>query len=387
LRVKNIISNRFFTINANDSVSKLISSAKKTGFLGGIVVDRDQKYLGVIHVKDSIRLKSDPQKTNIAKILKRAPILNKEDSLFRVVKLILEVETRILPVGAKDQVEGVVYDMDVIKAFLNSSIMEREVDRIMSRDVITVEEKTSIAKAIKTFIKNGVSHLPIMKGERLVGVVSAHDIITKILFARIRVTTGERVGERVKSLDIPISNLMSYPVLTIERGTKIGDCVQIIMERGVGSLIVVDGPLIIGIVTRRDILEHIMASEPRDAKTYFQVIGEVPELMEREKILMEKNIKSFLWKVERRYGKGSLFIHVKRVKGVRKSVVTVKVRLSTNSGTYYASHYGYNLIKCLQVLFQILERSIVLETDLARREKRSKREVSNHFLDLGDRKL
>ena len=58
---------------------------------------------------------------------------------------------------------------------------------------------------------------------------------------------------------------------------------------------------------------------------------------------MEKNIRSFLWKVERRYGGGSLFIHVKRVKGIRKPITTVRARLLTDSGTYYVSHDGYNL--------------------------------------------
>jgi len=382
LRVSSIASKDFFVVNVNDNVSKVISSIEKTGFLGGVVVDDNQDYMGVIHAKEIIRLKSDPRKTKVQNILKRAPVLSEEDSLFRAVKLILEVDTRILPVGIENRVKKVVYDVDVIKAFLGNSIMEEQVDKIMTRDVITIDEKTSIAKAIKTLAENKISHLPIMKDGKLVGIVSTHDIAAKILFARVRVTTGERVGERIKSLSIPISNLMSYPVLTVRKGTSISDCARMMIEKGVGSLVVIDNRSIIGIVTRKDILEYISASEPKETKTYFQIIGEMPQLTEREKILMEKNIKSFLWKVERRYGEGSLFIHIKRVKGIRKPVTTVRARLLTDSGTYYASHNGYNLIECLQVLFQILERSIVLETDLARREERLEKKIVKYFPEL-----
>ncbi|RLE45894.1 MAG: hypothetical protein DRJ31_10675 [Candidatus Methanomethylicota archaeon] len=214
MRVSSIASKDFFIVNVNDNVSKVISSIEKTGFLGGVVVDDNQDYMGVIHAKEIIRLKSDPRKTKVQNILKRAPVLSEEDSLFRVVKLILEVDTRILPVGIENRVKKVVYDVDVIKAFLGNSIMEKQVDKIMTRDVITIDEKTSIAKAIKTLAENKISHLPIMKDGKLVGIVSTHDIAAKLLFARVRVTTGERVGERIKSLSIPISNIMSYPFLT-----------------------------------------------------------------------------------------------------------------------------------------------------------------------------
>jgi CBS domain-containing protein len=53
---------------------------------------------------------------------------------------------------------------------------------------------------------------------------------------------------------VTISDRMSRAVLTTERGTSLREATQRMVERRVGSILVVDGDRLLGILTERDVL-------------------------------------------------------------------------------------------------------------------------------------
>ena len=46
----------------------------------------------------------------------------------------------------------------------------------MSKDLVTIEEDTSIMKASKVMKQNNIQHLPVLRKGRLVGIVSDRDL-------------------------------------------------------------------------------------------------------------------------------------------------------------------------------------------------------------------
>ena len=63
------------------------------------------------------------------------------------------------------------------------------VSSIMSRDPVTVRPETPIVEAIETMVKHGMSGLPVVRGGRLVGIVSERDLLRiarELLLERLR---------------------------------------------------------------------------------------------------------------------------------------------------------------------------------------------------------
>ena len=63
-----------------------------------------------------------------------------------------------------------------------------------------------------------------------------------------------------------ISDSIVRNVHTVDRKATVFECIQVMVEKNIGSLIVTDGPTICGIFTERDYLKRI-ALEDRTSKT------------------------------------------------------------------------------------------------------------------------
>jgi CBS domain-containing protein len=94
-----------------------------------------------------------------------------------------------------------------------------------------------------------IRHVLVMDGEQLVGVVSDRD-------ARgLRLT-----GEPTVSPDSPVVRVMSEPPVTVDPDTPLTEAVRTMLEHKIGAVVVVDGGRPVGILTRSDALEALLAA-------------------------------------------------------------------------------------------------------------------------------
>jgi acetoin utilization protein AcuB len=129
-----------------------------------------------------------------------------------------------LPVVDKERLIGIITKDDVLKASPSSTtpfnqrqlfylMSKLTVKEIMKTSIITVAPDTTIEKAVAIAQKNKVGSLPVVEGERLVGIMTTNDIFYKILNPLFGIgQTGKRItvhnaGEREethKVMDIVI---------------------------------------------------------------------------------------------------------------------------------------------------------------------------------------
>ena len=141
---------------------------------------------------------------------------------------------------------------------------------VMTRRVITVDERTPFKDVVRLIRKHGVSALPVRdRAGQLVGIVSEADLMLKGEHAvdegsarRIpwRGDTGRRNGvppwiRRGKAQGVVARDLMTSPVVTVAPGDAVALAARIMRENGVKRLPVTDvhGDLV-GIVSRSDLL-------------------------------------------------------------------------------------------------------------------------------------
>jgi len=122
---------------------------------------------------------------------------------------------------------------------------------IMSTNVVTVDEKTSIHDARKIMEAHKIRRLPVMKKEKLVGLVTEH----MLLEASPSPATSLSIHElhyllaKMTVKDIMVKNPYTIsPDMPVEEGLQLGQ------EKGYGAFPVVEEGRVVGVVTESDIV-------------------------------------------------------------------------------------------------------------------------------------
>jgi acetoin utilization protein AcuB len=125
------------------------------------------------------------------------------------------------------------------------------VEDVMTRDVVTLTPEHTLLDAINLLRSKRIRHLPIVEGQKLVGIVTDRDVKR----ATPSVVAGVGRDEYDSSLlTIKLAQLMTREPTTVLRKSALKNAVEIFINRKVGALPVVDDGHLVGILTEIDIL-------------------------------------------------------------------------------------------------------------------------------------
>jgi predicted transcriptional regulator len=122
---------------------------------------------------------------------------------------------------------------------------EKQARDIMTRPVMLVEARESLKRAIKALEKNGLSQLPVVKGEKQIGSISEKSILARINSA--------------KGLDIEkafAEEAMEEALPTIQPSTPESVIRQLLNFNA--AVLVVEKGRIAGIITKSNLLEQML---------------------------------------------------------------------------------------------------------------------------------
>jgi acetoin utilization protein AcuB len=121
----------------------------------------------------------------------------------------------------------------------------------MSKPVITVAPSTPVSEALRTMRERGIRRLPVLDAsDRLVGIVSDRDL----LHAEPSPATSLSIWEITYLLGrITVEQVMSREVLTVGPDTPVEAAAQLMVDRKIGGLPVVEAGRVIGVITETDI--------------------------------------------------------------------------------------------------------------------------------------
>ncbi len=121
------------------------------------------------------------------------------------------------------------------------------VESIMIKTVVTADPSDTIQTIKLQMLKHGISRIVVVKEEKPVGIVTQKDTVRFLL-----ADTSKRGID-----EIPVEEVMSRDLLTVESATSIPKVAGIMLENEISSLVVVDeGGALKGIVTKTDICYH-----------------------------------------------------------------------------------------------------------------------------------
>ncbi|MCX6820731.1 MAG: CBS domain-containing protein [Candidatus Aenigmarchaeota archaeon] len=251
----------------------------------------------------------------IIRIASKNPVFcNEHDTIADVADKIVATEHRRLPVLAKKgEVAGVLTKSDLLDAFLRHDDFDQSVSEIMSRELILCDANESLKYVLQKFKISRRGGFPVVDKKKLVGMISERDFVTLVAgretgirvenvmtkkpmvvqsgisvldclktlvnthYRRLPVVTRPSGGTLVgivtasdllkyihengysfDSLDEPIDDVVIKDVYTANPQDDISQTASFIVSKRVGGLLVVsEKHELEGIITERDIVEHI----------------------------------------------------------------------------------------------------------------------------------
>jgi acetoin utilization protein AcuB len=125
------------------------------------------------------------------------------------------------------------------------------VQDIMHTAVVTVTPRTTLPEAVRTMRDVGVRHLPVMDGERLVGIVSDRDLKRAMASS----ATSLAAHELTYLLDrIRVAEIMTRTVTTMGPTFPVEDAARAMVNQHISALPVTEGGRLLGIITETDVL-------------------------------------------------------------------------------------------------------------------------------------
>lgn len=148
---------------------------------------------------------------------------------------------------------------------------------LMTREPVTSAPSTSIAEAARLMAAERISSLPVVEGDRLVGIVTVRDLTNRVL-------------AEGRSPEDPVSEVMTREPATLPGSALVADLLRLMLDRGIGHVPLVEEGRLVGMVTSTDLtrvqamstdlLTHDIAAA-RSVEDMVRVTAGLPALLVR----------------------------------------------------------------------------------------------------------
>ena len=150
---------------------------------------------------------------------------------------------------------------------------------VMTSPVVSIGPETSVKDASALLAQRNVSGLPVIDGDRIVGIFSEADVLRsmktmkkdlRLVYPSIS-TLGIAFQEEVTQREIidayndigkmPVKQVMSHQVVTVAPDEAINEAIASMVRKGISRLPVVEKNKLVGIITRGDVIRGLAREE------------------------------------------------------------------------------------------------------------------------------
>ena len=128
----------------------------------------------------------------------------------------------------------------------------RQLLEAKSPEIIAIGPEAPVIDAIRLMAERGIGALLVMQGARLAGILSERD------YARKVVLQGR------SSRDTPVRDIMTAEVVSVAPGDSIDHCMQLVTDRRIRHLPVVDAGEVVGVLSIGDLVKTVIELQRRD---------------------------------------------------------------------------------------------------------------------------
>jgi len=111
---------------------------------------------------------------------KRVLVVKPDATVKEAAKVMTEHRVGSLVVMENDKVVGIVTELDIIWKVVAGSLNPEDtlVKDIMTKKILTIQGDKTLEDATHMMVENNIKKLPVMEGDKLIGILTATDLIS-----------------------------------------------------------------------------------------------------------------------------------------------------------------------------------------------------------------
>ncbi|WP_254839737.1 CBS domain-containing protein [Natronomonas marina] len=374
--IADIVSEDYVEFSPDTPVSKL-AGAFDDPTVAGVVVHGDE-FEGVVTRRQLATSHHQPNE-KVGSLVRHVPRLAPDEDVRKVARLMIDSDARLLTVFEGDDLTGVVTVDDILRAvepFLDAAT----VAEAYTADLVVLDPASTFGEALHLLRENRISHLPVVEDGTAVGVLNLYDVADFTVRAEQRSKGGNaggtdafggdvsasagrshggfgaREGELARVLDLPVRDVMTSPVRTINPKATLEQAVEEMFAIDGSSLVVTEDGQPFGIVTKTDVLDsltweaggnrsvQLYGADLLDDMQYEDIVAMVEKFDDRDHGMAVLDAKIHLHE------------HDEKLRGT--PLLLARIRLHTDRGLYIASGEGYGASHAINEARDVLERQI-----------------------------
>jgi CBS domain-containing protein len=134
---------------------------------------------------------------------------------------------------------------------------------VMNKSVISVDASLTINEAAKMMEDAKVGAVIVMENNSPVGIVTDRDFAIKVVAHEYQISS-------------PVKQIMSSPLFSINLDESVRIAADLMHDRGIMKLPVIDGEKVVGIITARDIVNLLAVCVEEDMRDmYFHSVVKI----------------------------------------------------------------------------------------------------------------
>ena len=338
------------TLPHDAPIAKALGLMRSKGF-HEIPVLRESRLIGMITFESIARRVSRSLDTKVEHILLLPPLITPATPLPEIAEQLLAAGLRAAPVvGPKGDLLGIVSRTDIVRSLVSAPEMARtRVEEISRSADLLVRESDECRQLIGQIRLLEEHPLPVLdRKDRLVGAVGVADLGGVLWRPVVGGKRDARTGR--PALDVKVGSIMHSPAITVPRGTPASEAARLMTSEKVSSVFVVEPGKDPRVVGQSQLLQLVVGQSKGESRdfgvedVYVEVTGlrgsGDPGLLAD----IDHLVAAGLRRVAQQVRPTLLSLHFAPHATHRTSDLTVEARLHTDSGIFYASHTGWNIL-------------------------------------------
>jgi CBS domain-containing protein len=187
--VKLVMTQDVTSVKTSTKISEAIATMKKSNLGGLPVVDDGRAVKAIVTERDIVNLFADRTSgVTVAQLMSEKVVTAlPKTTIFEAEKTMAGEGFRRLPIVADGRVAGIITAMDIVRffgcgeafAYLRSGtiiqVLNNPALEIASKTVTTVEPDVDVGQAAKVMREKNIGAMPVVKNEKLVGIITERD--------------------------------------------------------------------------------------------------------------------------------------------------------------------------------------------------------------------
>ncbi|RQG93849.1 CBS domain-containing protein [Natrarchaeobius chitinivorans] len=363
MNIADIATQDYIEVDVGTRMGK-VRSTFENGNPKGIIVTNDGEYEGVISEREVLQshVEDDAKVAALIKPSRSAPAprVGRDEDVRETARVLIESNAKMAPVFEDGELWGVISSDALLEAVLEN-LDALTVEDVYTDDPVTIREDDGIGKAINNLREHGISRIPVLnENGYLTGVVTTHDIADFVIRENERMTTGDRVGDNERMLDVPVYDIMNSPVETTTLDATAEDAVEMMLDLDYGGLMVTpedDDRVVTGVITKTDVLRALTFTEEEHMDVQITNISLLDTITRESIVESITDVSDKYAEMQVLHAHVRFKEHKEKLRGT--PLIHCQIRLRTNKGQVAGTGEGYGAENAFRVALDKLERNVL----------------------------